>query len=137
MRFHILLKELKIEHAKQDMLIPYNVISTKELNETQLDELINALEQQKVKAKKDTPREIRIKRHQVLNLLASIGIENKGDQQTYWARVNRYLSNKRIAGKLLYEMTEQELDKCIKKLHMVKREVDRRLQEEKFWASNN
>lgn len=138
MQFNILLKELKLEHAKADMLAGYEAGSTNDLTEAQLDELIHALELQKDKAhRKDTPAPVRRLRHVILNLLADLGITNKGDQNAYWERVNKYLSQPRVAGKLLYQMDEKELEACKRKLHAIKKEVDRRVQEEKFWASNN
>lgn len=136
-RFRMLLKELKLEHQKEAILSPYGVVSTKLLSIEQLDECIAALEQKQATHKKDTPYHIRRLRSRILDLLVQIGIENNGDKQQYWERVNKYLSNPRIAGKLLYEMNEEELKKCVNKLHMVRKETERRIQDEQFWATHN
>lgn len=119
------------------MLAGYGVDSTKLLTEIELGELIAALEKKKSITKAATTHKTRKLRHQILNLLAAIGIENKGNTQVYWERVNAYMSNTRIAGKTIPAMTDEELEKCIRKLHMVKKEVDKRLQDEKHWASMN
>lgn len=48
-----------------------------------------------------------------------------GIDTTDWARVNAFLEDRRIAGKRLYEMTQDELQACIIRLEMIiKKEQD-------------
>ena len=77
---------------------------------------------------------IRKLRSQVLNILTKMGIYNDNDD---WERVNAYLSQSRIAGKVLYLCNEAELKALIKKLHAVHRNVDKKIQNENWLASNN
>lgn len=136
-KFHILLKELKLEHEKDAMLSGYGVSSSKDLSAAELEALIQSLETLKEKYKEKTSPAVRRLRSQVLNNLANIGIVNEGNAQNYWSRVNKYLSQPRIAGKLLYEMNEAELEACRRKLFAVAKEVKRREQDEKYWATHN
>lgn len=59
---------------------------------------------------------IRLQRSAVLKRLQQIGIDTSN-----WKAVNSYLSDKRIAGKVLYEMTGDELAALIPKLESIKR----------------
>lgn len=136
-KFHILLKELKLEHEKDAMLSGYGVGSSKDLSAAELEALIQSLETLKEKSKEKTSPAVRRLRSQVLNNLANIGIVNEGNAQDYWSRVNKYLNQPRIAGKLLYQMNEAELEACRRKLFAVAKEVKRREQDEKYWATHN
>lgn len=59
---------------------------------------------------------IRLQRSAVLKRLQQIGVDTSN-----WKAVNSYLSDKRIAGKMLYEMTSDELTALIPKLESIKR----------------
>ncbi len=92
----------------------YGVTSTADLNVGQLDELIRKYSADYNKPATD---EIRKLRSQVMILLGRIGVyQNEND----WYKVNRYLMDKRIAGKLLYQMKdESELQALIRKLRAI------------------
>ena len=52
----------------------------------------------------------------ILYLLDDMGVKAKGND---WAKVNETLLNPRIAGKLLYEMSLEELKECAKRLRAI------------------
>lgn len=101
------------DQYRGDILEPYGVTSTSELTEAQLDELIARFT---YVGKKDAPLEIRNARSLNLKLLMELGIyDNTGD----WTRVNAYMMDKRIAGKLLYQMNIEELKALTVKLRAI------------------
>jgi hypothetical protein len=102
---------------KADVLSPYGVERIRDLSEWQLDDLISRLNT--ITANKNNAQAaVRKARSTILNLLDSLGIKAKdGD----WTRVNQYLMNPRIAGKLLYEMDEYDLKATAKKLRAISR----------------
>jgi hypothetical protein len=113
--FNILLQTVGISNSKADILAGYGVESTTELSEQQLVELIDRLRLMEHN-KENAPKIIRTERSIVLNLLTKLGIyEDSGS----WTRVNVFLLDKRIAGKLLYEMNELELQKLQHKLRAI------------------
>lgn len=113
-KFYWLLGQLNMRAHKADILSGYGVESTKGLQEAEMDEILNTL-QDKMKTT-SVSKSIRAKRSIVLDLLTKLGVyQNSGS----WARVNDYLSNNRIAGKLLFELNEEELKKLIKKLRAI------------------
>lgn len=134
-KFNALLTGLGLQHTKEDILSGYGVESTLELSEAQLDELIERLSKMQTDKTK-TPEPIRRKRSVVLDLLTQMGIYNP-ESATRWKRVNEYLLNPRIAGKLMYEMNEEELDKLARKLRAIKIKLEKAIEEEKYWITNN
>lgn len=109
---------------KADVLSPYGVERIRDLTEWQLDDLIGRLNTMQSN-KNDAPPAVRKARSTILNLLDSMGIKARdGD----WTRVNQYLMDPRIAGKLLYEMDDFDLKTCAKKLRAILKK--RRKQEE-------
>lgn len=118
---------------KESILVAYGTDSLRELNETQLDDLINELrtvEQNRYNA----PPEIRKQRSIILGLLDEMGVKAvKGN----WNRVNEVLKNPRIAGKVLYMMNEEELKACAKRIRAMKGKLDTKIEEENFIAKNN
>ncbi len=125
--FHSLLGELGIRDRKADILSGYGVESTAELTDGQLQGLIHALEDEK--RRWTTEREareadiVRRRRSRVLRLLTDIGVyyvEPGEPKDACWERVNRFLSSPRIAGKVLYEMTVDELgrvERLLRSMH--------------------
>lgn len=134
-KFNAQLTGLGLQHTKEDILSGYGVESTLELSEAQLDELIERLSKMQTDKTK-TPEPIRRKRSVVLDLLTQMGIYNP-ESATRWKRVNEYLLNPRIAGKLMYEMNEEELDKLARKLRAIKIKLEKAIEEEKYWITNN
>ncbi len=116
--FHALLGELGIRDRKADILSGYGVESTTELSDGQLMQLIGILEDEKHHrtAERGTSEAdtMRRQRSRVLRLLTDMGVyyvEPGEPKQACWERVNRFLSSPRIAGKVLYEMTVEELSR--------------------------
>jgi hypothetical protein len=132
--FHALLADVGIRDQKEAILEGYGVTSTTDLTQEQIDHAIAKLREMQ-DSKKKAPRTIRQKRSSVLDLLTQLGVYVPGNNP--WPRVNRYLKNPRIAGKLLYEMNETELDALVKKLHAIKIKLDKKLEEDKWWATHN
>jgi hypothetical protein len=132
-RFHAALAGAKLMDYKADMLAAYGVESSKELSPRQADELIrrlNAMQSSRTK----TPDNIRRARSVVLTLLNRLGIyADNGD----WSTVNRFLLNPRIAGKMLYELNEEELKALSRKLRAMIKKREDRIQEENYQAANN
>lgn len=98
-----------IDQYRESILEPYNVTSTADLSLTQLDELIDRFSN-----KAEVTARTRALRSDVMVLLDKLGIyADNGD----WKRVNAFLMQSRIAGKMLYQMCDDELIALGKKLH--------------------
>lgn len=134
-RFHTLLSKTGLTANKADMLAGFEVNSTKDLTREQI-EVLNTRLQEILDEKSDekTPLAIRRKRSTILDLLTQMGIY-KGSSA--WTAVNKFLLDPRIAGKLLYEMDEVELDKLARKLRLLKRKQDSKQAELDRQAQNN
>ncbi|MEO0337605.1 MAG: hypothetical protein AAF242_00180 [Bacteroidota bacterium] len=133
-RFHSILSTLKIRDQKQNILHGYGVESTKDLTEQQLDEIIQALDQKVTKRYAQTSPETRTLRSKVLAVLTKMGIyEDNGN----WEKVNAFMMQPRIAGKLIYEHDDEELKQLIKKLYSMQKKRTVKIQEENYKAANN
>lgn len=102
-----------IDDYRGDILRAYGVYSTTDLSVQQLEELI--------KKYRNTPPandNIRRLRSEALTVLNKIGIYADNDD---WSSVNNYMMDKRIAGKLMYQMDEYELQGLIRKLRSILR----------------
>jgi len=110
-QFHAILAKKGYMNIKEDILMSYNVASTKDLTVEQLGQVIGQLNNAA------TPERIRKERSTVLSLLDKLGI--KGNSEIGWDRVNSFLSNPKIAGKPLYEMSLSELVQCTAKLRAI------------------
>lgn len=132
-QFHALLSAVGVMDQKEAILEGYGVTSTKLLSDVQITEAINRLQRMK-DARYTAPESTRRKRSTILDLLVRLGVyKNNGD----WSRVNKYLMNERIAGKLMYEMDEEELTALARKLRAILQKQEERIQAENFWAANN
>jgi hypothetical protein len=134
-RFNALLGELypqNKQEVKEAILAGYEVTSTKDLQEYQLFQIIDALVTEKTKRTEDAPKPIRALRHKCLTIMSQMGIDTNN-----WPRVNDFMLQPRICGKLLYECTEDELKALVPKLYAVKAAYDKRIEDEKTWAINN
>lgn len=130
--FHALLNSLGLRDQKATMVQAYGVESTKDLTDAQLDKLINSL--RRMQKSPQTPPEIRRGRSTVLDLLTRLGVYKDNRD---WNRVNKYLLNPRICGKLLYELDKEELKSLAKKLRAILKKQEDKIQQEAFWAANN
>lgn len=112
-RFHAALSAAKLQAQKANLLAGYGVESSKDLTAAQADELTARLTEIAKTKKKDSPQPLRRQRSIVMTVMNELGIyATAGD----WTRVNEFLLQPRIAGKLLYEMNEEELKALQKKL---------------------
>jgi hypothetical protein len=104
-----------IDKHRESILEPYGVTSTADLSDEQLKELI-ARFTPSTRKQNDAAYEVRQLRSNVLTLLQRLGVyDNSGN----WTRVNEYMMDKRIAGKLLYECSYDELVKLEHKLRSI------------------
>ncbi len=112
---HALLGELGIRDRKADILSGYGVESAADLTDDQLTQLIGALENEKHHRRAEREADaLRRHRSRVLRILTDMGVyyvEPGEPRGACWNRVNRFLSSPRIAGKVLYEMTIEELSR--------------------------
>lgn len=130
-KMHAMLNELGMMKHKQAWLTGYGVSHASDLSDQDLHHLVNRLDLEKAKLIDAKTRKLR---STVLTILQKLGIyENNND----WQRVNEYLSNPRISGKLLPAMSHKELEALIKKLNAIltkKENEDARIRR---LASNN
>jgi hypothetical protein len=82
---------------------------------------------------KEVPPALRRKRSNLLAALAKIGVHTVGG----WARVNEFLLEKRIAGKLLYEMDVAEIEAAIVKVQQIARKYEKEKEVLAWQARNN
>lgn len=120
-----------MEH-KESILSPYGVDRIRDLNADQLDALIDGLKP--VERKTDTPKAVRDARSVVLSILDDIGIKPKKGN---WDNVNQYLLQPRVAGKVLYNMTLEELKNCAIRLRQIQRWKEDKIEQENEQAKNN
>lgn len=100
-----------VDQYRESILSQYGVESTADLSLQQLDELIDQYSNQA-----PASEHIRRQRSIILDLLTRLGIyKDKGD----WEAVNAYLMQSRIAGKLLYQMSSDELNVLQRKLRSI------------------
>jgi len=105
-----------IDQYRDSILSQYGVSSTADLSIESLNELI---EQYTNKA--PATDHVRRQRSIILDLLTKLGIyKNNGD----WERVNAYLMQPCIAGKLIYQMSSDELNACAKRLRAILQKKD-------------
>lgn len=102
---------------KQDVLAAYGAERIRDLNDEQLLHLEERLRVMAA-SRNNPPAALRKLRSTVLALCDDLGIKPRASE---WTRVNQFLLNPRVAGKLLYEMTEDELKACAKRLRAMLR----------------
>lgn len=112
--FHAILAKQGILKWKEQIIGYYGVAHTTELTTEQLQELVNEYGQQKLK-QPDTAR-IRTLRSDILTLCNKLGVYVTNND---WTKVNAFMMDKRIAGKQMWQMTEEELVTCRKKLNSI------------------
>lgn len=118
------------DQFREYILEPYGVTSTADLTEPQLDELILRFSHD---VKSEVPVDVRNARSLVLKLLTELGVY---DNTCDWKHVNAYLLDKRIAGKLLFQMSVDEMRGLATKLRAILQKkvhddgVTRRLREQ-------
>jgi len=104
-----------IDQYRDAILEPYGVGSTADLNDAQLDELINRYDPGALAKSAATP-EIRALRSELLGICQQMGIYQTNND---WGKVNAFFMNKKIAGKMLWQLGEPELLMLRRKLHSI------------------
>jgi hypothetical protein len=120
-----------IDNHRESILEGYGVSSTADLNVAQLDELIR---QYSAEYHKPASEDTRNLRSSILTLLTRLGVYNTSDD---WAAVNQFLMDKRIAGKLMYQCTDDELRILKRKLHNIIRKTEQDAKDEKRFMRLN
>lgn len=121
--FHTLLHRLGMMGYKHDIIAAYGVESTTELEIWELDELIDKLRSQEQYQRQELDAQLRHLRSTVLAILQRMGIYQDNGS---WHRVNAYLKDPRICGKMLYQCSPDELRALVKKLRGVERKNNRK-----------
>jgi len=112
---HRLLWKLGAVENKADLLEAYGAKSTTELTDKQIDDLIYRLKLGLL-SRTEAPKELRTWRSNALTLLNKCGVYATNSD---WSSVNRFMLDKRICGKLLYELTVDELKVLSRKLRSI------------------
>jgi ribosomal protein S13 len=117
-----------IDHIREAIIEPYGVQSTSELKEAELDELIERFTQ-----KKQVADDVRSWRSVILKQLTQMGVYDNGD----WTRVNEFMMDRRIAGRMLYELNVEELKALSVKLRSIANKLETIQAENARLAKNN
>ena len=120
-----------IDNHREAILEGYGVSSTADLNVAQLDELIRQYSAEYHKSASEDTRNLR---SSILTLLTRLGVYNTSDD---WAAVNQFMMDKRIAGKLMYQCTDDELRILKRKLHNIIRKTEQDAKDEKRFMRLN
>lgn len=115
-RINSLMSACRLIPNRTDLLGLWNVQSYDEMTDEELLQLQSFMEA--AYRFKTTPASdaIRRLRSQVLSLLTKAGIYSTPDD---WAKVNRYLLQRRICGRLLYMLDAQDLQALLRKLRAI------------------
>lgn len=116
--FHSLLHYSHMKHAKDDLLAGYNVESSLDLNDKELDQLIDYLKSIINKKDQEVSEQKRKLMHQCLKIMSDIGINTQE-----WNDVNKFMLNKHVCGRHLYELNEQDLIAFKRKLYAIRKKV--------------
>ena len=112
-----LLQKSGAHRYKQDVLTPYGVERLRDMTEQQLlhlKERLSIICANRERADEGT----RKLRSMVLSLVQDYGYRaREGD----WSEVNQFLLRPQVGGKLLYEMDDDELMKCAKRIRVLLR----------------
>ncbi len=132
-KMHALLRELGIADSKEDILAGYGVESSKELSDSDLVHLVARLDEMK-RGKVSVTDEVRNHRSSILAQLQKMNIYSTNND---WTKVNAFLLQPRIAGKVLYEMNAEELRTLKMKLHAIFEKWKNEQNKERLFAQLN
>jgi hypothetical protein len=124
-KFHALLRQTGQTAYKEAMVAGFGKASSKDLNTDELSALCATLEAKiktSSKAIADAPKSLRKKRSMCLEVLREMRIWDGKN----WNAVNDYVVQKRVAGKLLFECTEDELTELYKKLKVIQGHLNKK-----------
>lgn len=129
-KLHAMLNELALMGQKEALLDGYGVTSAAHLTDDDLQHLIGRLQQ--MKDARQAP--LRRMRSDVLTTLTLMGIYRTNAD---WPRVNAYIQQPRIGGKLLYDMNADELRALNTKLRIIMQKQAQRGDDTKHISSLN
>lgn len=113
---HALLNEVGIMESKSSLLEGYGVEHTTELTDQDLVHLVDRLTNMKHKKESFQDADKKRWRSNLLSLLNKYGLYVTNDD---WTQVNAFLLNKKIGGKILYEMNVEELQSTCLRLRII------------------
>ncbi len=121
-RLHAAMANTGDSYIKDEIKQVYGVRSTTEMSEYEINEAIRVINARTGYYQALRNEDMRLWRSKILSALQSMGIyAHEGDFGT----VNAFLTDRRVAGKLLYEMSFDELKACYRRIQMIKkRETD-------------
>lgn len=115
-RFFALLKQMPGKVEKDDLIWQFTGLRTNSLRDMTADEydrLVNYMAEV-IDRNKPDEKVLKKLRSGILTRLQKHGIDT-----TNWAAVNRFMLDKRIAGKVLYEMSIDEMQRLIPRLEQI------------------
>ena len=116
---HALLREVGIENSKADLLEGYGVHHTTELTDHDLQHLVERLQEMKAEKLTWEGAERKKWRSNLMSLLNKYGVYVTNND---WSAVNHLLLDERVCGKIMYELSTEELMKvCIKLRSMLRK----------------
>jgi len=135
-KMYALIKELHLEKAKPGLLSGYGVEHTSELEDADLQDLVNRLDQMKhdkifaAQAQED----VKHWRSTLLTLLNRYGVYSSPED---WSHINHFLLDKRVAGKLIYQMSIDELKATCVRMRAILRDQTQRIEKVERLATMN
>ena len=126
---HVLLKEIGIVQSKGDLLAGYGVEHTNELTDDDLKHLVDRLVTMKEEKLYGIEKDKKHWRSVVLTLCNKYGVYVTNND---WRAVNALLLQPTIAGKVMYEMSKEELQEAALRLRVIlgKRKEVQEIEEE-------
>lgn len=134
--FHQLLAKAGIREQKEALLEPYNVGSVTELSDDDIDVLLNRLARMPEMKKSDATPSVRRARSNVIMAVEDYYNINVKTPES-WDKLNSLMMDKRVAGKMLFEMGEAELKTTLKKLKAMTRKTSEAIQNDNYLATHN
>jgi len=132
-QFHAIMSHMGIMDSKATMLGAYGVEHTTDLTDEQLDELVSRLVHM-MNNRYSNNEELKKWRSNVLTMLNKYGIYTTNND---WSKVNTFLLDERISGKMLYELSVSELIALHRKLMAIMAKRQAIVDEEKRLAMEN
>jgi hypothetical protein len=134
--FHQLLAKAGIREHKEAVLEGYNVASVTDLTDDQIDGVLNRLSNiPELKNNDATPAVRRGRSNVIMAVEDYYNINIKSAES--WTQLNNLMMDKRIMGKMLWEMSEAELKTVTAKLKTMTRKNSGRIQADNILAQNN
>jgi hypothetical protein len=129
-KFHALLKELNIMDQRDSILEGYGYEHARDLPDDLLDDAVRRL----VELRDGKAALTRMLRSDILTVLQKLGVYMDNNS---WSRVNEYLLQPRIAGKMLYQMSDVELVALRIKLNSILSKQEKMVNQERNLATKN